>query len=123
MLLAKNKDYSSYPKPVLGDFDLSRMNDSALQDQLTNARGPRFVGTPSWHPPVSKPVCAAYCRVSDKEQERSSEALLGSGDNTSINPNYVPHHWPVTEKTDIWGLGLIAHQMMFAHEPGLQTVL
>ncbi|KAF2631438.1 kinase-like protein [Macroventuria anomochaeta] len=104
MLLKSNQDYPSYPKPVLGDFDLSCVNNDQLKNQLTDVKGPRFVGTPGWHPP-----------------ERSSEALMGDGDNTQINPAYAPHQWPVTEKTDIWGLGLIAHQMIFAHKPDLQV--
>lgn len=58
MLLQSNEDYPSYPKPVLGDFDLSRVNDDEFKNQLTDAKGPRFSGTDGWHPPVCKDVPA-----------------------------------------------------------------
>lgn len=65
MLLKENKDYPSYPKPVLGDFNLSHLNNDEFQEQLTSAEGPRFAGTSGWHPPVST-VHAALFSVSNQ---------------------------------------------------------
>lgn len=31
------------------------------------------------------------------------------------DPDYTPHKWPLSEKSDVWSLGLIAHSMMYAH--------
>jgi serine/threonine protein kinase len=56
MLLKANDDYPSYPKPVLGDFDLSCVNDGEFKKQFTNALGPRFAGTSGCLPPVSS-IC------------------------------------------------------------------
>jgi serine/threonine protein kinase len=53
MLLKENKEYPSYPKPVLGDFNLSHVNNSDFQDRLSSVDGPRFDGTDGWQPPVS----------------------------------------------------------------------
>jgi hypothetical protein len=54
-------------------------------------------------------------------QERFFEGLEGYGDSRRIDPKHVPHQWPVNEKADIWGLGKIAHHMIFAHRPDLYT--
>lgn len=119
MLLKENAEYPSYPKPVLGDFSLSYTNDHDFQNRLTLLDGPRFGGTTGWQPPVSVLVCSQLSLLT-RFQERDSESLIGYGDNLRFNPDYAPHQWPVTEKVDIWGIGKIAQDMIFAHEPDLR---
>lgn len=48
-------------------------------------------------------------------QERSKAALDNSGGDLSVDSAYTPHTWQLTEKSDVWVLGLIAHKMMYAH--------
>jgi serine/threonine protein kinase len=53
-----NADYAGYPKPVLGDFGISRQGNPDVVDGLRPNEPAfeshaRFAGTDGWHPPVS----------------------------------------------------------------------
>lgn len=37
------------------------------------------------------------------------------GNQVCLDPDYAPHRWNLSEKSDVWALGLIAHKMMYAH--------
>lgn len=45
--------------------------------------------------------------------------MTGYDNDRRFDTNYAPNQWPVNEKADIWGVGKIAHQMIFAHAPDL----
>ncbi|KAJ8116373.1 hypothetical protein OPT61_g2181 [Boeremia exigua] len=96
-------DYPAYPKPVLADFGVScRGTAENIDPKHSNVilNAPRFAGTEGWHPPER------YAKVvRDKPED-----YIPVGD-----WDYLPYNWRLSEKSDIWALGLIAHRMMYSH--------
>ncbi|KAJ4991425.1 G2-specific protein kinase nim-1 [Stagonosporopsis vannaccii] len=103
-LKTNNTDYPGYPKPVLADFGISCQANDGVTDLEKSIRSgaeqhqPRFAGTSGWHPP-----------------ERHDGALDIDDEGFRLDPAYEPYEWQLSEKSDIWALGLIAHKMMYSH--------
>ena len=41
--------------------------------------------------------------------------MLSGAQGLVVDPEYAPYMWRLSEKSDIWALGLIAHKMMYAY--------
>lgn len=50
-------------------------------------------------------------------QERHEACYIphAPGNDPTFDPEYEPFKWILSEKSDVWALGLIAHKMMYAH--------
>ncbi|KAF1915765.1 kinase-like domain-containing protein [Ampelomyces quisqualis] len=86
----ENTVYPAYPRIVLADFDLAQS-----VRKLTSRY--RYAGTRTTQPP-----------------ERNAYALGDSDDDSSDELAYAPGEWDISEKSDIWGIGIIAYLLLSA---------
>ncbi|KAF2867312.1 kinase-like domain-containing protein [Massariosphaeria phaeospora] len=82
----EDSKYPAYERPLLSDFDLT-----LYRDDMINEENARFGQTLGWEPP-------------EKHDKFCKEI-----------PDYEPRRWEVSEKADIWSLGVLALQMMHVH--------
>ncbi|KAH6643789.1 kinase-like domain-containing protein [Boeremia exigua] len=104
LLETNNAEYPAYPKPVLADFGLSCPATEEVIDLNHTDNTPkhmaRFAGTDGWKPPERNEHALIY-------NPRTGEHMIDS--------EYEPFKWQLSERTDVWALGLIVHKMMYSH--------